>query len=46
MRLFLTVPWVGLQCGRPIVAFHGHAHLLVEKNEQTPCFNNNNFGNA
>ena len=26
--LFLTVPWVGLQC--VIVAFPGHTHLLLE----------------
>ena len=26
LRLFLTAPWVGLQC--VIVAFPGHSHLL------------------
>ena len=31
-RLFLTVPWVGLQC---VVAFPGHTHLLVKAIYQT-----------
>ena len=28
LLLFLTVPWVGLQC--VIVVFHAHTHLLLD----------------
>ena len=29
--LFLTVPWVGLQCGITIVVFPDHTYLLFVK---------------
>ena len=33
MCLFLTVPWIGLQC--VIVVFPGHTHLLIDEDKFT-----------
>ena len=33
--LFLTVPWIGLQC--VIVVFHDHTHLLFRPSDHDKC---------